>query len=116
MKTETVWSRLNWPQVAALGVTLGAAALFGVFAPIDWATIPWEALISGATAIAGIIYGATKDRVVARSSLPPPPFAPSRPRRIPPPKREGSVDQVALVWVLAFCLAFYAALHARGAL
>jgi hypothetical protein len=122
MKAETIWSRLNWPQVAALGITLGGAVLFGIFAPIDWATLPWEAFISGAITIAGIVYGATKDRVVARASVPPPElprrdFEPKGPRRIPPPKREGAVDLGALLAVAAFGVAFLvASLAQAGAL
>ena len=115
MKEENIWSRLNWPQVAALGITLGGAALFGIFAPIDWATLPWEAFISGAITIAGIVYGATKDRVVARASTPPP--VPKSPRRIPPPEREGAVDLGALLAVVAFGVAFLvASLTQAGAL
>jgi len=116
MKAETIWSRLNWPQVAALGIALGGAVLFGIFAPIDWATLPWEAFISGAITIAGIVYGATKDRVVARAFVPPPEPLP-RPRRIPPPKREGAVDLGALLAVVAFGVAFLvASLAQAGAL
>lgn len=87
--SPNAWSRLNWPQVVALAVTFGGAVLFAIFAPIDWATLPWEALIGGAVTIAGIVYGASNDRVVARPSSPPPP-----PRRVPAPKREGSVMPV----------------------
>jgi hypothetical protein len=127
MKSETIWSRLNWPQVAALGITLGGAVLFGIFAPIDWATLPWEAFISGAITIAGIVYGATKDRVVARASVPPPElfnpprrdFEPKGPRRIELPRKdeEGAVDPVALLAVVAFGVAFLvASLAQAGAL
>jgi hypothetical protein len=125
MKAETIWSRLNWPQVAALGITLGGAVLFGIFAPIDWATLPWEAFISGAVTIAGIVYGATKDRVVARASVPAPElfnpprrdFEPKSPRRVPSPKKEGAVDLGALLAVVAFGVAFLvASLAQAGAL
>lgn len=112
---KDILSRLNWPQVAALASVIGGVSLTLIFAPIDWAALPWEAIIGGTITIAGVVYGATQDRVVSRPTTPPttPPAPP--PKRVRKPT-EGSVDPVALACVVAFAAAFAVAVAARGAL
>lgn len=94
MKAETIWSRLSWPQVAAMAITVAGGVAVAVWAPIPWAELPWEAILGVALSIGGVgALGVSGPIVRPRGSTPPPP--PTLVRR----KTEGFVDPHVLEYM-----------------
>lgn len=103
---ESIWQRLSWPQVAALGIlVLGAvAALYGV--PLaTWQGLPWEA-IAGLVAVivGGGVSSMLGPLVRPRSTSTPPGTVDRDPK--PPNRESGHVDLDVLGWVIAWGVAF----------
>lgn len=109
---ESIWSRLSWPQVAALAIlVIGAvAALVGV--PLEtWQGLPWESIAGFvAVVVAGGASATLGPLVRPRSSSTPPP-APGTTKAEPPSRtnRHGYVDHEALALLVAWAVAMLAA-------
>lgn len=129
---ESLLSRLNWPQVAALAIVVAGAVLTLIFVPGEtWARVPWEGFLGTLVSIAGILYGAAVEGLIK---------APKKPARIAPEEAEralasrdrttlapddvtpvignkrerGSASAELLVWIVASMFAFFAALALEG--
>lgn len=109
---ESIWQRLTWPQVVALGlVVAGVVAVLAVVPTEKIVDLPWEQLVGLASVLVGGGIGAFSDRLVRpRSSTAPasvPPPTDVRERRTespPPPRREGMAHPETLVWILLYAL------------
>lgn len=102
---ESIWSRISWPQVAALFVVVFGAVLALIGVPLEtWQGIPWEALGGFAALVIGAIASSILGPIVRARSTSTPPEPPSDPK--PPNRRAGHVDLDVLGWIIAWVVAF----------
>jgi hypothetical protein len=108
---ESIWSRLSWPQVVALGLVIAGIVAVLVAVPSEkLSELPWEQLVGLATVLVGGGIGALSGPLVRPRTAPasiPPAEARTRPTEPPPPSRrreEGSTRAEPMVWILLWAL------------
>lgn len=106
---ETIWSRLSWPQVVALGVLVLGVVSILVAVPLDKLTaIPWDGVIGVVLVLAGGgASAALAPMLRPRGSAPP---SDIRERRTDPPSRtagfaESDLMVTILAWAVGGCIA-----------
>lgn len=100
---DSIWHRLSWPQVVALGLIVAGGVTVLVAVPGSaLAAVPWEAIAGAAVSILGVVLGASSGPLVRRPSPMP---------RMP---KDGSASVEVAAWVVAWGLALLAAAHVWG--
>lgn len=97
----SLWSRLSWPQVVALGLVVAGVVTVLVAVPGEkLELIPWEQVVGLVAVLVGGGVGALSGPLLRPSTAPPAP-APRPPRT----GREGFADPEALAWIVLWALA-----------